>query len=72
MRSGRADQRAGVRAVDSRLTPDEADRVELRFPPAAKEVRVRLVHRKFWQGVARAKGWPEEEITISDRIVRDE
>lgn len=56
--------------VDTRLEPDRPVRVSFVFPPATAEVRVRLIYRRFWDQVAREKGWPDNEVVVFDRTDR--
>jgi hypothetical protein len=56
-----------VRVIDNRLIPGKTDAITFTFRPALSSVRVRIVYRRFWQEVARAKGWPLDEMTILDR-----
>src|SRR5207253_10974598 len=55
---------------DTRLLPGQPDRREFRFAPGAEHVRVRLLYRRFWHEVAQGKGWPDNEVTVSDRTVK--
>jgi hypothetical protein len=55
--------------ADTRLTPGRSDELLFRFPAEFKQVRVRLLHRRFWREVVRAKGWPEEQLVVVDRVV---
>jgi hypothetical protein len=59
--------RADPRTVDNRLVPGEPDRLELTFPAAVDHLRVRLLYRRFWQEVADAKGWSDNEVVVEDR-----
>ena len=56
--------------VDTRLEPDRPVRVWFVFPPTTAEVRVRLIYRRFWDQVAREKGWPDNEVVVFDRTDR--
>jgi hypothetical protein len=58
--------------VDTRLQPGRADRRDFLFAGNVDRVRVRLLHRRFWKDVADTKRWPDNEITVVDRIWRDE
>jgi hypothetical protein len=53
---------------DTRLTPGRPDRLEFRFPPGLASVRVRLLYRRFWEPVALAKGWPDSDLIVVDRV----
>ncbi len=59
--------RARPEVKDTRLLPDQPDRSIYRFPAGLRTVRVRLLHRRFWEDVAREKGWPDNETVILDR-----
>jgi hypothetical protein len=52
---------------DTRLTPGQADETTYRFPARLTELRVRVLYRRFWQEVARAKGWPDRDLTVFER-----
>jgi hypothetical protein len=58
--------RAAPEVADTRLVPGVPDRLELAFPAAADHLRVRLLYRRFWQEVADAKGWADNETVIAD------
>jgi hypothetical protein len=62
--------RAAPEALDTRLVPGVADRAEFLFPAETDRVRVRLLERRFWQEVADAKGWPDNETVLLDRTLR--
>lgn len=55
--------------VDTRLLPGQADRVIFAFPDATTQVRVRLLHRRFWPEVDAAKSWPRTELMVMERTV---
>lgn len=61
--------RADPEAADTRLVPGQADRTAFTFAEELRRVRVRLVYRRFWQEVARAKSWPDNEIILIDKVV---
>ena len=56
------------RIEDTRLVPEQPVVAHFRYPLGVKSIRVRLIYRKFWRDVAKAKGWPDEEIVIYDRL----
>jgi hypothetical protein len=58
---------AGAEPADTRLTPGEADRAEFVFPAAVVRLRTRVLYRRFWQEVARSKGWPDRDLTVNER-----
>lgn len=59
--------RAGAEPTDTRLRPGETERVAVAFPVSLHRVRVRLVYRRFWQEVAKAKGFPDGDTVVFDR-----
>jgi hypothetical protein len=59
--------RAGLKVVDTRLNPQEPVNSEFVFHAAAQKVRVRLIYRRFWAEVAKAKDWPDEDILVFDQ-----
>jgi hypothetical protein len=61
--------RATPNFVDSRLHPEEPDRSEYSFPRDLRRLRIRLVYRRFWEAVRRAKSWPADEITVLDHTI---
>jgi hypothetical protein len=54
--------------TDNRLTPGRPDEVGWTFPRELVRLRVRIVYRRFWQEVARAKGWPDDDLVVFDRL----
>jgi hypothetical protein len=56
-------------AVDTRLTPGQPDRETFTFSAEAARLRVRLLYRRFWQQVADAKRWPDNEIVVAEHDV---
>ena len=61
--------RADPDAIDTRLVPGQADRIEVAFPPQVEQVTIRLLYRRFWPEVARVKGWPDNEITVLQQVI---
>ena len=61
--------RAAPEFADSRLKPGATDASEYRFPAGVRSVRVRLLHRRFWQDVADEKGWPDNETAVAERVI---
>jgi hypothetical protein len=61
--------RARTEVNDSRLRPGQPDRSSYRFPAETAQVRVRLLHRKFWQQTADDKGWPGNDLVIFDQLM---
>jgi len=58
--------RAKPEVVDTRLIPGQADALQWRFPPGANRFRVRLIYRRFWPETVKIKGWPQDDIVLSD------
>jgi hypothetical protein len=59
--------RADPDADDTRLEPGRADEAEFAFPPGLARAHVRVIYRRFWDEVVRAKGWPDRDLTVLDR-----
>jgi hypothetical protein len=55
--------------TDNRLRPGSPDHLDWVFPGHLARLRVRVIYRLFWQEVARAKGWPDEDIPVLERII---
>jgi hypothetical protein len=53
--------------TDTRLTPGQDDEVHFTFARAVARLRVRVLYRRFWQEVARAKGWPDHDLVVLER-----
>jgi hypothetical protein len=60
--------REGAEPTDTRLRPGVADRADFVFPAAVVRLRLRVLYRRFWQEVARSKGWPDRDLTVHERI----
>jgi hypothetical protein len=61
--------RANPDVMDTRLFPEQNEESTYLFPPNVKQVRVRILYRRFWQEVAQSKGWPDQDLLILDRTV---
>jgi hypothetical protein len=61
--------RADPEPDDTRLTPGIADKSSYLFSRETRRVRVRLLYRRFWREVAEAKGWPDEDVVVSEKVV---
>lgn len=59
--------RAGATVTDNRLVPGVPATIRFDFPAQTARVRVRLIYRRFWQRVTRAKKWPNSEVVVSDQ-----
>jgi hypothetical protein len=51
---------------DTRLTPGQADVADFHFAPDLSRLRVRLIYRRFWPQVSRAKQWPDADLVVLD------
>jgi hypothetical protein len=56
----------GEEILDTRLRPGEATVQRFEFAPATRSVRVRLLHRRFWDAVARERDWRDNDIVVAD------
>jgi hypothetical protein len=61
--------RADPELLDTRLVPGRPDQMEWSFPAGVHSLRVRLLYRRFWQHVADAKGWTDNELVVADETV---
>jgi hypothetical protein len=61
--------RAVPEAEDTRLVPGRPEEQVYVFGPSLSGVRVRVLHRRFWAEVARAKGWPDQDLVVIDRFI---
>jgi Cytochrome c554 and c-prime len=59
--------RANPEVADTRLSPGQADHLRFEFPPELHRLRVRVIYRRFWQAVAREKGWAERDLVIAEQ-----
>jgi hypothetical protein len=56
--------RARPDPVDTRLQPGTLQRSRYTFGARVARARIRLLYRRFWDGVAAAKGWPDNELSV--------
>jgi hypothetical protein len=61
--------RALPEADDTRLVPDQPDEQTFVFATRPSQLRIRLVHRRFWAETVQAKRWPAGELLVIDRTV---
>lgn len=61
--------RVAAEAIDTRLRPGRTERTVFDFAPELARLRVRLLYRRFWQEVARTKGWPDRDVVVVERIL---
>jgi hypothetical protein len=59
--------RADPDPADNRLTPGRDDMLAFVFPADLARLRVRVLYRRFWQEVARAKGWPDLDLVVLEQ-----
>jgi hypothetical protein len=59
----------GAETRDTRLSPGQPDQRRFMFPANAARVEVRLVYRRFWNHVAQARGWADNDTLIHQRSV---
>ncbi len=52
------------RGEDTRLFPDRAERRSFVFPQSAATVTAQLWYRRFWQEVADARGWTDNDLLV--------
>src|SRR5204862_1287396 len=62
--------KADIEPEDTRLHPGRSERIDFRFPANTRSLRVRVIHRRFWQEVAHAKGWPDGDLILIDQTYR--
>ena len=55
--------------IDTRLKPDDADESAYRFPGDLERLRLRVLYRRFWPEVVRAKKWPDGDLLILDEVI---
>ncbi|HEY8504931.1 MAG TPA: multiheme c-type cytochrome [Gemmataceae bacterium] len=60
--------RARPEFTDTRLRPEVADESRYVFPPEVRQVRARLLYRRFWHEVAEVKGWRGNTVTIRELV----
>jgi hypothetical protein len=61
--------RALPEPADTRLVPERTDVRRFVFGPSAVRVRVRVLHRRFWEQTARDKHWPDRDLVVIDRLL---
>lgn len=58
-----------LRCEDTRLHPEQPDRQTFVFASSARQVTVRLWYRRFWQTVADARGWTDNDLLLGEQTV---
>jgi hypothetical protein len=61
--------RAHFEPEDTRLLPNQPDVRRFAFLPGLVQLRVRVLHRRFWAEVARRKDWPDRDLVVIDRMI---
>ncbi len=61
--------RADPNAPDTRLEPGRPDETTYDFPLTVARVHVRVIYRRYWQEVARSKGWPDKDVAVWEEDV---
>ncbi len=52
------------KSEDTRLRPGRPERRTFLFEATAQQVTVQVWYRRFWQEVADARGWPDNDVLI--------
>lgn len=61
--------RSADELLDTRLTPAQTERRRFAFAENAATIRVRLTYRRFWDTVARSRGWEDNDLEIIDLVI---
>ena len=56
-----------AKVEDTRLEPDQPSRAAWTFPESALHVTVQLWYRRFWQEVADARGWADNDVLVLEK-----
>jgi len=59
--------RAEPEHLDTRLDPSVVERVKFTFAHMAAAVRLRVLHRDFWESVRVEKKWADDTVVVLDR-----
>jgi hypothetical protein len=59
----------GSDVQDTRLLPGHPERQAFHFPHNAARVEVRLWYRRFWQQIADARGWTDNDLLVFKRTM---
>lgn len=52
---------------DTRLLPGQVEETSFVFPSALARLHLRILYRRFWPQVARAKHWPQNDLVVLER-----
>jgi hypothetical protein len=55
---------------DTRLRPERPDRQTFTFAEPARRVTVQVWYRRFWQDVADARGWTDNDLLVLEKTAR--
>src|SRR5262249_42561092 len=61
--------RALPEPTDTRLVPERTEVSTFTFSSRTTQVRVRVLHRRFWAEVIRSKQWPDRDLVVLERVV---
>ena len=61
--------RSADELLDTRLTPAQTERRRFTLAESAATIRVRLIYRRFWDAVARSRGWQDNDREIVDFMI---
>jgi cytochrome c554/c'-like protein len=61
--------RAAPEYDDTRLEPDKPEKIEFNVPAGAAKVTAKLVYRRFWPEVTKAKGWADDAWVIVESSI---
>lgn len=54
-----------LKTLDTRLQPEQLDRRTFVFADDAKQATVQVWYRRFWQEVADARGWTDNDVLVA-------
>ena len=57
-----------LKIEDTRLQPDAPERRLFAFPATAQRLTVQLWYRRFWQEVADARGWTDNDFLVQEQV----
>ena len=58
-----------LKMTDTRLVPEQPDRRAFVFAGAIEHVKVQLWYRRFWQEVAEARGWTDNDVLVAESTI---
>ena len=60
----------GPTVKDTRLEPGKPQALEWEFPQGTKQVKLKLIYRKFWKEQEKVKGWPDGDQVVLEKILQ--